>query len=202
MERSLWYASPQRLFSVIPAAKTRTSRLQLRRCAAKLSHTEHVPAIQHHAKRTRSNATIIRLPEHEPVLRDSIHVAGSSSQLFSGWTQAQMGSWEHVDARSANVQTRSLMAEKAMLRLFGAIAQSVLFMAVWLEYLGKLAVGGCQAYVPGGMKHIADLLGQTCPWTTALGSQDPVTEMRNVAAPISQLESHKQQQESSSHTRN
>lgn len=109
MERCLWYASPQRIFPVIPAAKTRTSRQQLRRGAAELSHPERITTIQRYAKRTEPNATIIGLPEYEPLVRDSDHVARSSSQLFPGRSEAQMGPRQYVDAGSANVQTRSLI---------------------------------------------------------------------------------------------
>jgi hypothetical protein len=117
MECCLWYASPQRFFPVISAAKTRTPRQQLRHartagsCAVELPSPKHVSTIQCDARRTNPTTSIVRLCEHKSFIRHSFNVARGGCQLFLRRSEAKMGPWQCFNVRSANVQTCSLKAQ-------------------------------------------------------------------------------------------
>jgi hypothetical protein len=114
VECCLRYASPQRFFSNIPAAKTRTSRQQFRHARAagnstdQLSPPKRLASIKRYARCTKSTASILRISEHQSVLCYPIHVARSGRKFLLGWLETEMGSWKYFNARSTNVQTSPL----------------------------------------------------------------------------------------------
>ena len=157
MECCLWYASPQRLFPILPATKTRTFRQQLRHartaghCAADLSSPKRISPVSCHAWCTKPSTPIVRLCEHKSLLRNSHHVAGGSRQFLLRWPKAEVGPREYLNAGSANVQTGPLKPRRratigtagrttASGPLHGThavrLAQRLKIMSAWMNAMG------------------------------------------------------------------
>lgn len=80
MECSVWYASPYRVLLVIPAAKTPTSRHELRHAPtglefAKLSAVECVATAKRNPGDARPPTSIFELCSYKPILCHSYYVA-------------------------------------------------------------------------------------------------------------------------------
>jgi hypothetical protein len=115
VECCLRYASPhQRIFRVITATKTQSSRHQLRHahptrlCTTKLSYAEPIAPVELASKSTQPDASVFKLYQHEPYLRHSYHVARGRCKFFPGRVETEVGPWEFVDARPKHIQTRTM----------------------------------------------------------------------------------------------
>jgi hypothetical protein len=114
MECCLRYASPKRIFRVIPAAKIPSSRHQLRNahtarhCNAKLSYAKRITSVELRSWTARPNACDFKLYHPKPYLRNSYHVARGRGKLFLRRAETQMGPRQFINARLEYVQTRSI----------------------------------------------------------------------------------------------
>jgi hypothetical protein len=116
MECCLWYApSYYRVFTIVPAAKTPSSRPELRYAASTghhgvgLSTIKHIPSVCQCSWATKSNAAFIDIWKRRACLCHSYNVAGGGRQFIPGWfDEAQVGQ-QFVHARSIHVQESTLM---------------------------------------------------------------------------------------------
>ena len=114
MECSLRYASPKRIIRIIPAAKTPSSRHQLRNahaaryCDTKLPCAERITSVEFRSRTAHPNASDFEFFHYQPYICHSNHVARGRGKFFLRRPETQMGPRQSIHARLEYVQTRSI----------------------------------------------------------------------------------------------